>query len=263
MSIFAVLVALEVAAVVLAVRAAGCSFRGWLWNPRLVAKKAADSVRSPLVLVLAYALADEVLVEALHRFLFFGEHPVRAAIERHGWPARAAYHLEVAVVVGWPAVLAGAAWTLFYRSGSYVETRPESLTASAKSAKNYSKVMHLRETVEPSRRARELLFGAWLVVVGGLASVYPLPRGWTAPLLHAVELLFVAVALAAIPVGWRSRALATRPGKAMAVLVVGELTNALIGAWALGQGVYAAWDTIARAGYLVTWAALVVILARR
>lgn len=274
-SIFAVLVALEVAAVVLAVRATGCSFQGWLWNPRLVAKTAVDSVRSPLVFVLAYALADELAVEALHRWLFVGEHPVRAAIERHGWPARLAYHVEVAIVLAWPALLAGAAWSLF--AGHTTGGRSSDATTVIKSGRSSDPQLHekprrnsLGDGQNPgvrlqgrSTQIREFLFGAWLVAVGGLAAVYPLPKGWTAPILHGVELLFVAAALAAIPAGWRSRAITTRDGRALGIVLVTELCVAVLGAWGAGSGVFSSWDELARVPYAIGWAVLCALLGSR
>lgn len=250
MTIFAVLVALEAAAVVLAVRVATSQDRSLLAKLR-------NSARSPLVLVLAYALADEVLVEALHRFLFVGEHPVRAAIARHGWPARLAYHLEVAVVVGWPALIAGAAWALF--GGSVPPGRSQEKRCGNSLGDGQKRTVFSQ--IDPGK-IRELLFGAWLIVAGGMAACYPLRRGWTAPVLHAVELGFVAVALAAIPAGWRSRAIVTREGQALGIVLVTELAVAVLGAWGTGAGVFTSWDDLARVPYAIGWAVLCVVLIR-
>lgn len=270
--IFLVLVALEVAAVVLAVRAtsrdrsllaklrnsaisdAGCSFLGWLWNPRLVVKTVADSVRSPLCVVLLFALLDEIAIEAIHHALAGAPKPWRGV-------HRLLYHAETCLVIGWPAILAGAAWAVFYRCGSYVVGRSESLTTTTKIDTNYSKVSHPREKARDRQIGAEYLFGAWLTAAGSLAAVYPLPRGWTAPLLHAVELGFVAVALAAIPSGWRTRAITTRDGRAIGLLVVVELVVGILGAW--GADVFRDWDRLARLPYAIGWAVLCVVLTRR
>lgn len=107
------------------------------------------------------------------------------------------------------------------------------------------------------------IFGAWLVVVASMIMLYPLRRGMTAIVLHAVELLFVAVALAAIPAGWRSRAITTREGKALGVVLVTELAVAVLGAWGTGVGVFTSWDELARVPYAIGWAVLCVALVRR
>lgn len=231
--IFWVLAALQAVAPILA---------AWRRLPRL------------FVGLLLYALLDGLLVEALHRYLFNAvEHPVRTAIALHGPPALAAYHLETAVVLGWPALLAAAAWRVFAEQ-----------TASAKPRENYSKVMHVRDIAGLSRRARDLIFGAWLIAAGGLAACYPLPRGWTLPVLHAAEIFFVVAALAAITVGWRRRTIATPEGQAVGLLVVVELVVCVLGAWAWGAKVFdrETWDELARVPYGLGWLVLVVLLAR-
>lgn len=274
MTIFAVLVALEVAAVVLAVRAGWCRP-----NNRLSGGNSPDGptppkrdsdqgawgrvLLSPIVVVLVYALADELAVEALHRWLFYGEHPVRAAIERHGWPARLAYHVEVAIVLGWSALLAAAAWSAFADGnvtgavdchGGGKMSQGTTLPVFAPQVRG--------QKAKTSVRARELLFGSWLIAAGGMAACYPLPRGWTAPILHGVELLFVACALAAIPAGWRSRAIVTREGKALGIVLVTELAVAVLGAWGSGSAVFTSWDELARVPYAIGWGVLCVVLIR-
>lgn len=106
MTIFAVLVALEVVAVVLAVWAVGCTFRGRLRFWEAVAKTARDSVRSPLCVVLLFALLDEVLVEAIHHALAGAPKPWRGVY-------RLLYHTETCIVVAWPALLSWGAWRVF------------------------------------------------------------------------------------------------------------------------------------------------------
>lgn len=257
---FWALLALEVAALVMGLRLV---FRGSSGaQPSSITRGSDGAVqtagelfrrifRAPLVLVLAYALLDHVALEALHRWLDGTPKPF-AGIRAAG------YHASVGLVLGWPAVLAAAAWAAFA-----VRPAPSPLQAKPReSAQGYAQEGPFQPH-HPSSLARDLLVGVWVTVVGSLAAVYPLPRGWTAPLLHACELGFVAAALAALPAGWRSRAIVTPQGRALGVVLVGEMCNALVGAWAQGAGVFAAWNSVARWGYLVTWAALCGVLARR
>lgn len=150
----------------------------------------------------------------------------------------------------------------YRRSGSVPARRHHSLGGEQDGAADGApQVRNLWTVVTPC----ELIFAAWLIAAGGLAACYPLPRGWTAPTLHAVELLFVGVALAAVPRGWRSRAITTREGQAIGVLVVVELVVALLGAWAHGSQVFdrGAWDALSRLPYAIGWAVLCWVLARQ
>lgn len=174
-----------------------------------------------VVLLVAYALVDEVMIEALHRFLFTDpDHPLRVALERYGWPARAGYHLETALFLGWPALLCAIAWSVF------------ALLARA-------------------RRARDLIFAAWLGAVVALVALFPLPVGWTKPTLHALEGLAVVAALAAVPGAWRRRWSSAHV--ALLLLVAIELTVATIGPFV--RDPYRNWH-LARLGYVIGFAAL-------
>lgn len=279
--IFTVLVALEAAAVVLAVRVTcldtktrtnyskSLHDRDSVGLLRTIRADIGRVIRSPLCVVLAFALADELLVEAIHVALAGAPKPWR------GWH-RAAYHLETCLVLGWPALLAGAAWSAFGRNWSPARAFTATVrhdSGHSTDAGNAALPPYARRsdpttsyrgtpTVAMPRRVVELLFGAWLTAVGGMAACYPLPHGWTAPVLHACELALVAVALAAIPAGWRSRAIVTREGRALLLVIVTELVVAILGAWGTGAGVFSSWDVMARVPYAIGWGAVIVALAR-
>ena len=66
-------------------------FRRWRWR------------FSPLVLLLTFALADELAQAALHAALDGAPRPLA------GW-ARVGWHVSIALSLGWPAALAAACW---------------------------------------------------------------------------------------------------------------------------------------------------------
>lgn len=209
------LVAVEAAALILAARLATFPEAG---NKRRTWQQIAADPLAPLVALLAYALADEVIVEALHR-LFVG---VPRPFEP-GW-IRAAYHIETAIVLGWPACLAVASWRVF----------------------GWPK--HLR----PAVAVVEVTWGAWVLA---MALSHPMGRTDTAVALHAFELLAVVAALAPIPGAWRRPW--GRQHVGVGLLVCVETAVATIGPFA--QDVFRDWR-VATVGYLVGFVALAGLL---
>lgn len=138
--------------------------------------------------------------------------------------ARVAYHAETAFVIGWPAALAAASWAVF------------------------------------ARRRVPWIGWAWAAVLAVLVMSYPLPRGWTAPVLHAVELAGIAAAAVPIWRAWTSDAPSSRPGIAVGLLVAVEVAVSLLGAWAHGSSVFTRWNELARLPYVIGWTVLVVLL---
>ena len=105
MILWAAVVAAEGVALIGAVLLARrCSLRRWWPHP---SKLAACDGAHVVVLLVVYALVDEVLLEAGHRWVF------AAAPRPFAGAVRVAYHLETAIVLGWPAVLTAAAWRVF------------------------------------------------------------------------------------------------------------------------------------------------------
>lgn len=170
-----------------------------------------------LSLLLAFALLDELAIMALQGAV------LGAAPRPFAGAARVAYHVETALVLGWPAALAAASWAVF------------------------------------ARRAPRWIGAAWAVALAALVIAYPLPRGWTAPTLHALELGGVAAAAVPIARAWRSASLSSRAGVAVGLLVAVELAVSLLGAWGHGAGVFTRWDELARLPYAIGWSVLVVL----
>jgi len=168
----------------------------------------------PVVLLLAYALVDELVLEVLHRAVFAG-----APRPFTGW-TRVAYHVETAIFLGWPALLAATSWGVF-----------------AWAPKN--------------KLPRDVIAASWIGAVIALAGLFPLPAGLTAPTLHALQGVAVAGALAAVPVGWR-RPWGTKHAVVL-VLVAIELAVATIGPFV--RSPFEDWH-LARVGYAIGFAAV-------
>lgn len=202
----------------------------------ILAASLTRAARSPLVMLLAVALVNELTVEALHHFIFTSRlHPVAEAVQRIGWPARALYHLETALVLGWPAALAAAAWRVFTAPRWHPTTRRRIPGA---------------DTYGPRR-----LLGAWLGTLSVLAYSYPLAEGPTQAVLVAFEAVVVGSALAAVFLSWR-RAWA-REHVAVGLLVASEVAVVVIGPWL--RDPFRDWN-LATVGYLTGFGALSVYL---
>lgn len=193
----------------------------------LLSRRRSDSpLRRALPLLIAFALANDLTTEALHAWAFPGApRPFRGGV-------RVGYHLETALVLGWPAALAAASWAAF----------------------------------QPALRARRaaLAIGVtWTVLVGAMAALHPLDLpGSGAPrtrfFLHAGELAGLAGAGAAIVRGW-GRAW-SRDAVAVGLLCAVELAVALLGPWA--HDVFTSWTELARVPYLLGFIALSAVLLR-
>ena len=195
---------------------------------------AALARREPLhrwiVALTAYALADELAIEALHRWALAG-----AARPFVGW-TRAAYHLETGIFLGWPALLCAVSWSVFAWPKPTPRGQPRSEVASV---------------------ARVLAFAAWLGTLAAFVLRFPLPHGATAPLLHAYQGAAVLAALAAVPAAWRR--LWGLPHAAVLVLVAIELAVSTIGPFV--RNPFADWH-LARIGYVLGFGTLAALQVR-
>ena len=238
------LVAVEVAAVVLA---------GWraivaeARRPR--GEGAAKPCRSPvgfqLLWLLAFALADELAVEALHVLVFEG-----APRPFAGW-VRVAYHVETAIVTAWPALLAATCWRAVGVGAGRANRQPD-----------HGFVNWTPRSSTTERRPLDVFLASWLGLVVALAALYPLdapgsgaPR--TRAVLHTWEVLCVVAAWWGV---WRGRARRWgRVEEALVIVAACETMVALVGPWASDP--FTRW-WIGRCFYLAAWSALVGVLAR-
>jgi hypothetical protein len=234
------LVAVEVAALVLAVRVgamgpgsrknAGDSHDR---NPQVrVITAGRDGARlqvRPLAALLFVALANEVTIEAIRLHLapvprpFAGLH-------------LALYHLSNGLVLAWPAALAVASWRCF-SSPRWDHRR-----------------RRIRRPV-PAWWAGVIVAGCWCGFVLALVVAYPLGRESTARVLGAFEGGTVVAALAPIPLGWRKPWGVAHVG--VGLLVAVEVAIAMIGPWV--RDVFTTWN-VASAGYLAGFGALAAYL---
>lgn len=204
--------------------------------------------RSPLVFLLAFALIDELAVEALHVLVFAG-----APRPLAGW-ARAGWHAETAFVLGWPAALVLATWaTKAACPRSLPGTDPRLNRAS--SAPWPAQGRCERST---ARSVADILLGAYLGTLAGLAIVYPPSRAslrWT---LLAWELACVAVAWWGL---WRARGRTWGAAEVcLVVLVACESAVVIVGPFASDP--FLRW-WIGRAFYLGAWGLVSAVLVRR
>ena len=194
-----------------------CSLRRWFLHPDTFIP-ACDGAHV-VVMLCAYALVDEVLLEAGHRWVF------AAAPRPFAGVVRVAYHLETAIVLGWPAVLTAAAWRVF---AWRVQGPPAFLAIGA----------------------------CWAVTAGGLAFRYPMPREWVALTLHGFEVAAVAFAAVAVVRAWR-RPWGTAHASVL-LLVAVELSVAGIGPFV--RNPFADWQ-LASCSYLIGFLALAALQA--
>lgn len=179
--------------------------------------------RTPVVALLAFGLASDVLASAGGRWLLDGASRPFAGLAR-GW-----YHVETALVLGWPVALATAAWCVL--------------------------VLPSRWYSEP---APALAWGAGLGGLVLLVSAHPAPRGLVATVLLAVEAVSVAVAWLAVARGWRRPWGAAQ--MALVLLIPVETVVLILGPF--GRDVFRDWPTLARIPYAVGFASVAAVLWR-
>lgn len=150
--------------------------------------------------------------------------------------ARAVYHVETALLVAWPAGCTALAWWAF--------KGPRSMGEGARSENG------------PLVQIRPALFilALWLAFSAAMALAFPLPKGWTAPVLHVAHLACAAVSGLAVMLGWERR---REPPAVVAFGLFGaQVVIALVGPFAKGAPWEGADWYVARAGYSFGFAML-------
>ena len=200
-----------------------------------------------LLWLLAFALADELAVEALHVFAFAGAPRPLAGWARLGW------HVSIALSLGWPAALAWATWaTKGACPGSLPGT--DSRLSRASSAPWPAQVRCERST---ARSVADILLGAYLGALAGLAIVYPPSRAGLRWTLLAWELACVALAWWGL---WRARGRAWGAAEVvLVVLVACESAVVIVGPFASDP--FTRW-WIGSCFYLAAWGGVGVVLSR-
>ena len=182
------------------------------FRPLTITSKILAPSRYPSVTLIAFALGSDLLVAGGRALLLDGAPRPFVGLAR-GW-----YHVETALVLGWPCALALAAWRLFTWAprGWWKEAPPA------------------------------VAWGSWLGVSVGLVLAHPLGRVRTAACLLVVEFVALAVVWLAVARGWRRPW--TLPHVAVLVLAGVETSVALIGPWV--RNPFADWH-LARVSYLL------------
>ncbi len=184
-----------------------------------------------LLWLLAFALVDELVLEALHAWCFAG-----APRPLAGWH-RAAWHLETMFVLGWPAGLAAAC----------VPSAPSSPAGRGRSALSAARPLG----------ARDVLLACYLAAVAGLAIVYPIPAARLRWIFLGWEVLCVAFAWWGIARRWGAPWGPVE--RCLVVLVSCETMVALVGPFASDP--FTRW-WIARCFYLAAWGGVGVVFSR-
>lgn len=198
-------VAAEVAALAAAVRAAGDVRR---------------ALRSPVVLLLAFALASDVVIAGGRELLLVGAPRPFTGVARAWW------HVETLFVMAWPLGLAGAAWEVF-------PLRPR-----------------------PFRWPLVMLALWALALWAPLVLAHPVRRDAVAGVLLVGELAGIAAGAVAVASGWRFPW--GPPHAALVVLLSIELVIAILGPFA--RDVFRSWPVLARAPYAVGFGVVAVVL---
>ena len=247
--LLAALLCAEVAAVGLAVlawrrQAARMVERRKLVDLRDGSERSGPFAFSPLVLLLTFALADELAQAALHAALDGAPRPLA------GWH-RAGWHVSIALSLGWPAVLVLATWATKTQSPSPIGSLGQTVGARGLSA---YKPAERRTGGKPST---DFLLGAYLGTLAGLAIVYPPSRAGLRWTLLAWELACVALAWWGL---WRARGRTWGAVEVcLVVLVACESAVCIVGPFASDP--FTRW-WIARAFYLGAWELVSAVLIK-
>lgn len=176
--------------------------------------------RAPLVLLLAFALASDLVIAGGRELLLVGAARPFAGLARAWW------HVETLLVIAWPLGLAAASWEVF-------PLRPR-----------------------PVRWPLAML-GAWaLVLWAPLVLAHPVRRGAVAGVLLVAELAGLGAGAVAVARGWRYPW--GPPHAALVVLLSIELVIAVLGPF--GHDVFRSWAVLGRAPYAVGFAVVAAVL---
>lgn len=176
--------------------------------------------RAPLVLLLAFALASDLVIAGGRELLLVGAPRPFVGVARAWW------HVETLLVIAWPLVLAGAAWETF-------PLRPRPV------------------------RWPLVMLAAWaLALWTPLVLAHPVRRSAVAGVLLVGELAGIAAGAVAVARGWR---FPWGPAHAALVVLLSiELVIAVLGPFA--HDVFRSWPVLARAPYAVGFAVVAIVL---
>ncbi len=245
----------------------------WLtWSVEMAAQAAvlvtARRLRHrPHVPLFVFVLGAEVFMRAtealyLERVAVPGVPPAGAA--------RALYHVVQALVTAWPAGVAALVWWAFM--GPQKTNGPGALCGVPEPSADplfpaygmdagwgHGEPVRtgLQRTIERLRALPlpvKAIFFLWLAFNAAMVAGFPLPRGWTQPVLHAWQGAMVMLAAAAIVRGWpRRREPAAQVAFALTAI---ELAVATVGPYA--GNVFASWRTVGAGMYAIGFSLIAV-----
>lgn len=222
-----------------------------------------DRSHRPVVALFVAGVVADVAARALYALILEGApKPLSAAWldGRLSWDERGAYHAATTLVEGWPAWCCALAWWAFLGPQ---KTKGED-HPSPRACRDHG----VNRTPQPSpdeggvapgacqpHAGPVAILAAWLAFSVAMAIAFPLPRGWTAPILHVAHVALAALSGLAVMLGFSRR---REPAAVVASwLFAAQAPIALLGPFVRGRP----WDTdgdwdLARVGYCAIFALL-------
>lgn len=225
--------------------------------------------RGPVRMLFAAGFAADVVAKAGHVLVLFdAPKPLSVAwiTGALSWPERVAYHVDTTLLASWPFGCCALAWWAFCGprqaegpdrsepSSSRRYASPPSHSADAAPGPDDG-----RGTMRLGPHAVKALLAAWLIFSLAMALAFPLPRGWTQPILHAVYLGCAALSGLVLMLGWPRR---REPDAVVASwLFAGQVAVALVGPFVRAPWEPGGWD-VARVAYITLFSLLLVRFVR-
>ena len=234
--------------------------------------------RGPVRLLFAVGFVADVVAKAGHVFVLSdAPKPLSVAwiTGALSWPERAAYHVDVMLVSLWPFGCCALAWWAFL--GPQKAEGPDRSEPSSSSPASDGDQKHTARVARPDSpalsaghrqgavsvrigsHAVKVIFAAWLIFSAAMAVLFPLPRGWTQTILHAVYLGCAALSALALMLGWPRR---REPDAVVASwLFAGQAAVSIVGPFVRAPWEPGGWD-VARVGYITLFSLLLVRFVR-
>lgn len=217
--------------------------------------------RGPVRLLFGAGFVADVVAKAGHVLVLFdAPKPLSVAwiVGALSWHERAVYHVDTALASLWPFGCCALAWWAFCGPrkangpGGTEPPQSESYTGVDDGSDS-------RGSMAVGSIAVKVIFAAWLAFSAGMALAFPLPRGWTAPILHAVYIACAAISGLALMLGWLRR---REPDAVVASwLFAGQTAVALVGPFVRAPWEPGGWD-VARVAYVTLFSLILVRFVR-
>ena len=216
--------------------------------------------RGPVRLLFGAGFVADVVAKAGHVLVLFdAPKPLSVAwiVGALSWHERAAYHVDTALVSLWPFGCCALAWWAF--CGPKANGPDETEPPQSESYTGVDDGSDSRGSMALGSIAVKAILAAWLIFSLAMAFAFPLPKGWTRPILHAVYIACAALSGLGIMLGWPRR---REPDAVVASwLFAGQVAVALVGPFVRAPWEPGGWD-VARVAYITLFSLLLVRFVR-